>query len=117
MVTLRKKALEWTLPNHNGKKVSLYDFAERWVVLYFYPKDNTPGCTIEAVTFTKLLPEFKKAGAVILGVSPDSVKSHCQFQKKQKLNIELLSDESKATLKKYKVYYWMDEDAGKNRIC
>jgi len=99
-----KKAIEFTLPNQDGKSVSLSDFVGRWVVLYFYPKDNTPGCTIEAIHFTKEMKEFTKRNTVILGVSPDNPKSHCNFIKKQKLKLELLSDEKHTVLKKYKVW-------------
>jgi thioredoxin-dependent peroxiredoxin len=72
--------------------VTKADYAGQWLVLYFYPKDNTPGCTTEAIDFTNLLPEFQKLGARVVGVSPDSVASHCKFIAKQNLQIELLSD-------------------------
>lgn len=94
----------FSLPNQDGKEVSLKSFLKKWVVLYFYPKDDTPGCTIEAIDFTKYAKEFQKAGAVILGVSPDSPKSHCKFRDKHQLGIQLLSDESKEVLKKYGVW-------------
>ena len=81
----RKKAIKFTLPNQDSKNVSLSDFLGKWVVLYFYPKDNTPGCTIEAIHFTKEMNEFTKKNAIVLGVSPDNAKSHCNFIKKQKL--------------------------------
>ncbi len=70
--------------NQDRKTVSLGDFKGKKLVLYFYPKDNTPGCTIEGIEFTSLLPAFRKLGVEVAGVSPDSVKSHCSFQKKQK---------------------------------
>lgn len=98
------KTIPFTLPDQNGKKVSLSGFKDKWIILYFYPKDNTPGCTVEAIDFTKYLPEFAKEGAVILGVSPDSIKSHCTFIEKQKLKIILLSDEKKEVLQKYKAW-------------
>jgi len=101
---IRKKSINFTLPNQDGKNISLSYFLGKWVVLYFYPKDNTPGCTIEAIHFTKEMNKFTKAGAVILGISPDNPKSHCNFIKKQKLKLELLSDEKKSVLKKYKVW-------------
>ncbi len=101
---LHQKAIDFSLPDQDGKKVSLSDFRGKWIVLYFYPKDNTPGCTIEAIHFTKEMKEFTKRGAVILGVSPDSPQSHCNFIKKQKLRLELLSDEKKTVLKKYGVW-------------
>ncbi len=99
-----EKAPDFALVNQENKKISLKDFSGKWLVLYFYPKDNTPGCTIEGIDFTMLLSEFHRAGAEVVGVSPDSVKSHCNFQEKQKLKIMLLSDESKEMLKKYGVW-------------
>ncbi|OGI64152.1 hypothetical protein A2642_00290 [Candidatus Nomurabacteria bacterium RIFCSPHIGHO2_01_FULL_39_10] len=98
------KAPGFTLVNQDGKKVSLTDFKGKKVVLYFYPKDNTPGCTIEGIEFTSVLPEFKKLGVEVVGVSPDSVKSHCNFISKQKLGVTLLSDESKKVLCAYGVW-------------
>jgi peroxiredoxin Q/BCP len=95
------KAPDFTMPDQDSKDVSLKDFAGKWVVLYFYPKDNTSGCTIEAKEFTSLLKDFEKLGAAILGVSPDSPKSHCNFIEKQGLRITLLSDPEKTIVKKY----------------
>lgn len=80
------------LPSDSGKNVKLGDFKGHPVVLYFYPKDNTPGCTREAQAFTKLASAFKKAGATVLGVSKDTVASHCGFRDKLGLKIPLLSD-------------------------
>ncbi|WP_120945973.1 peroxiredoxin [Helicobacter labacensis] len=94
----------FTLFNAHNKSVSLKDFLGKSVVLYFYPKDNTPGCTIEAQDFTKLKAEFEAKGAVILGVSPDDAKSHCHFIESEKLGIELLSDPSLEVLKAYGAY-------------
>ena len=85
-------APELTLKNADETEVKLADFRGKWVVLYFYPKDNTPGCTTEALDFTALKPDFEAAGAVIFGISPDSCKSHCNFREKKDLTIELLSD-------------------------
>ncbi len=78
--------------DNTNKKVSLGDFTSHWLVLYFYPKDDTPGCTIEAIDFTRYLKEFTDLGVKIVGVSPDSVESHCQFIDKHSLGITLLSD-------------------------
>jgi peroxiredoxin Q/BCP len=78
--------------NQDGNQVNLSDFSAQWLVLYFYPKDDTPGCTTEAKDFTELSPEFSKLGAKIIGVSTDSVKSHCKFISKHNLSITLLSD-------------------------
>ncbi|MBI4052931.1 MAG: thioredoxin-dependent thiol peroxidase [Candidatus Diapherotrites archaeon] len=89
------------LPDGNGKKICLKDFSDKWVVLYFYPKDDTSGCTVEAIDFTAKNREFENLGAVVLGVSPDSGKSHCAFIEKHSLGIKLLSDENKEVLKKY----------------
>ncbi|MBI5179089.1 MAG: peroxiredoxin [Nitrospinae bacterium] len=95
------KAPAFTLPDQDGKPVSLRDLAGKWVVLYFYPKDNTPGCTIEGREFTSYLDDFRRIGAEVLGVSPDSEKSHCNFIEKQGLKITLLSDMEKTVIKKY----------------
>lgn len=94
----------FTLEDGAGNHVSLKDFKGKWVVLYFYPKDNTPGCTIEAITFTKENPDFQKLDAVILGVSPDSCKSHQKFIESQKLKITLLSDPDHKALESYGVW-------------
>lgn len=82
-----------TLPRDGGDEVSLADFAGKTVVLYFYPKDDTPGCTTESVGFSDKLAEFDAAGAVVIGVSKDSVKSHDKFRAKHGLGVILLSDE------------------------
>lgn len=79
------------LENQDGKVISLKDL-KNWSVIYFYPKDNTPGCTIEAIAFTKYANEFKKLGVEIYGVSTDSKESHCKFIEKQGLKIQLLVD-------------------------
>lgn len=94
----------FSLPDQDGKKVSLTNLKGKWVVLYFYPKDDTPGCTMEAIDFTKELKEFEKLNTAVLGVSPDSSKSHCKFQEKHNLAVSLLSDESKKTLEEYGVW-------------
>jgi peroxiredoxin Q/BCP len=99
-----EKAPEFALLDQDNKKVALKDFKGQWVVLYFYPKDMTPGCTIEAIDFTKFAKHFETLGAVIFGVSPDSVESHCQFIKKDKLSIRLLSDPDHAMCEEYGVW-------------
>jgi len=86
------KAPAFNLKSDNGKSVKLSDFKGKPVVLYFYPKDDTPGCTREACAFRDLKSEMEKAGAVVLGVSPDTVESHGKFRDKYKLNFPLLAD-------------------------
>ena len=104
MVDEGKKAPLFTLENQDGKKISLKDFAGKNVILYFYPKDNTSGCTKEACNFRDDFPKFGKMKAVILGVSPDSVQSHKKFSEKYELPFDLLSDEKKQVLEKYGVW-------------
>jgi thioredoxin-dependent peroxiredoxin len=98
------KAPPLTLPDQSGKQVSLKDFAGRQVVLYFYPKDDTPGCTKESCDFRDAEASITKAGAVILGVSFDGQESHRKFIKKFTLPFTLLSDEGKVAAKAYGVY-------------
>jgi len=97
-------APDFTLPSDTGEKVSLSDFKGKKVVLYFYPKDNTPGCTKEACQFRDGLEEIKKKGAVVIGVSADSVASHKKFKEKHNLNFPLLSDENKEVVQAYGVW-------------
>ncbi|QWF18909.1 peroxiredoxin [Lysobacter capsici] len=87
-----KKAPALTLALSSGETVALKDYAGQWLVLYFYPKDSTPGCTTEGLDFNALLPKFKKLGATVLGVSRDSIKSHQNFCAKQGFKFELVSD-------------------------
>ena len=92
------------LPNQDGKNVCLEDFKGKWVVVYFYPRDNTPGCTIEAIDFSRMIKDFEKINAKIIGISADSEKSHCNFIEKQNLKIELLSDIDKKVIKQFGVW-------------
>ena len=92
MVTTGKKVPQFALPATGDKTLSLKDFSGTPLVLYFYPKDNTPGCTLEGQDFRDAYPQFLKAGARILGVSRDSVKAHEGFKAKQKFPFDLLSD-------------------------
>ena len=104
MLKIGDKAPEVTLPNQDEVEISLRDLEGKWVVLYFYPKDNTPGCTTEACEFTQALPDFDGLNAVILGVSPDSPKKHSNFIAKKDLLITLLADEDKEVCDKYGVW-------------
>ncbi len=98
------KAPVFTLKNQDGKSVSLKDFNGKKVVLYFYPKDDTSGCTKEACSFRDEFPKFNNLNAVILGVSPDSVESHKKFAGKYNLPFTLLSDEPREVIEKYDVW-------------
>ena len=98
------KAYNFTLPSTNKKNYSLTDSIGKYVVLYFYPKDDTPGCTIETNDFNKLLSKFKKLDCDVYGISKDSLKSHDKFREKYKIKFDLLSDEDIKVLKKYKVW-------------
>jgi peroxiredoxin Q/BCP len=91
----------FALPDQNGKEVSLSDFAGSWVVLYFYPKDDTPGCTTEACEFTDGIKAFERLDAVVLGCSADTPESHRKFIAKHGLKVTLLSDADRAVMKTY----------------
>lgn len=95
------RAPDFCLPDKDKKEVCLKEYLGKNVVLYFYPADNTPGCTTEAIGFTGILPELEKLDAVVIGVSPDSPESHGNFIEKKNLKVTLLSDEQKDVLKKY----------------
>ncbi len=98
------KAPAFSLPNQDGKKISLKDFLGKKVVLYFYPKDMTSGCTKEACDFRDHIKLFHNIDVVVIGVSPDSIQSHKKFQEKYNLPFDLLSDESKKILENYGVW-------------
>lgn len=98
------KAPEFCLPDAEKGQVCLKDHRGKWVVLYFYPKDNTKGCTMEALEFTAAEDDFNARGAVVIGVSPDSPESHTKFIKKHDLGITLLSDTEKEILTGYGVW-------------
>lgn len=102
--TLGSAAPAFSLPANGGKTVSLSDFRGKKLVLYFYPKDSTPGCTKQAVGFTALKDQFEAADTVILGVSKDSLKRHENFIEKQNLAISLLSDENSDICERYGVW-------------
>lgn len=101
-------APSFSLPANGGKTVSLSDYAGRKLVIYFYPKDNTPGCTTEAIDFTAAVKDFDKANTAIIGVSADSVKKHENFIEKHKLGITLVSDEEQKMLSDYGV--WVEKN-------
>ena len=98
------KALDFKLQSPTGKNYSLKESIGKYVVLYFYPKDDTPGCTIETKDFNKLLQKFKKLNCEVFGVSKDSLKSHNKFKNKHKIKFDLLTDEKLKVLKKYGVW-------------
>jgi peroxiredoxin Q/BCP len=101
MIAEGKKAPDFTLPSSEGGTVRLKDLRGKKVVLYFYPKDDTPGCTREACAFRDAQAQVKRKGAVVFGVSGDSLASHQKFQAKYKLNFPLLSDPDKEVAKKF----------------
>lgn len=107
-LTIGDKAPDFTLPSSRGESVKLSDFRGKRVVLYFYPKDDTPGCTKEACSFRDNLPRFGEVDAVVLGVSKDSLDSHADFIKKYGLNFTLLSDEDLNVNKLYGT--WVEKE-------
>ena len=104
MLEIGTKAPAFTLPDQNGKAHSLSDYTGKKVILYFYPKDNTPGCTKQACGFADRYPQFLEKGAVVLGVSKDSVSSHKNFEQKYALPFPLLSDPEKEVIQAYDVW-------------
>jgi len=104
MIKIDEKAPEFCLPNQDDVEICLRDLKGKWIVLYFYPRDNTPGCTTEACEFTEAAPDFSDLDAIILGVSADSPKKHRNFIDKKDLGITLLSDESTDMMQKYGVW-------------
>lgn len=98
------KATDFSLNDQHGKQHSLSHYRGKWVILYFYPKDDTPGCTKEACGFRDGIEEIKKLGAVVLGISSDSVLSHQKFARKYQLNFPILSDEKKEVIKAYEAW-------------
>ena len=104
MLEVGNVAPEFCLPNQDDVEICSRDVKGKWVVLYFYPKDNTPGCTTEACEFTEAEPQFDGLNAIILGVSADSTKKHRNFIEKKELGITLLSDESTEMMQEYGVW-------------
>ncbi len=104
MLEIGTKAPEFTLPDQNGDMKSLSDYRGKKVVLYFYPKDMTAGCTKQACAFGELYPQFMEKGAVVLGVSKDTVASHKKFEEKYGLPFTILSDTEKEVIQAYDVW-------------
>ncbi|MBR0384565.1 MAG: thioredoxin-dependent thiol peroxidase [Eubacteriaceae bacterium] len=104
MLSVGTKAPDFTLPDQNGDEHSLSDYRGQKVILYFYPKDNTAGCTKQACGFGELYPQFREKGAVVLGVSKDSVRSHKNFETKHNLPFTLLSDPELTAIEAYDVW-------------
>lgn len=104
MLAIGTKAPEFTLPDQNGEMKSLSDYKGQKVILYFYPKDMTSGCTKQACAFSELYPQFREKGAVVLGVSKDSVASHKRFEEKYGLPFVLLSDTERTVIEAYDVW-------------
>ena len=104
MLEVGTKAPDFKLPDQNGEMHSLKDYKGKKVILYFYPKDNTSGCTKQACSFGELMPQFKEKGAVIIGVSKDSVASHKKFEEKYGLPFTLLSDVDRVAIEVYDVW-------------
>lgn len=104
MLTVGEKAPNFTLPNQNGEMISLSDFLGKKVVLYFYPKDSTPGCTRQACAFSGQYDAFVQQNAVVIGISKDSVASHQKFAQKNNLPFVLLSDPERTAIEAYDVW-------------
>jgi peroxiredoxin Q/BCP len=104
MLEVGNQAPEFCLPNQDDVEICSRDLKGKWIVLYFYPKDNTPGCTTEACEFTEAEPQFEDLNAIILGVSADSTKKHRSFIEKKELGITLLSDESTEMMQEFGVW-------------
>jgi peroxiredoxin Q/BCP len=104
MIADGDKAPDFELPTDGGETLALSRLKGKAVVLYFYPKDDTSGCTAEAKDFTRLAPDFRKAGVEVIGVSPDSVESHAKFRKKYDLAVRLAADADKAVANAYGVW-------------
>ncbi|TXH02127.1 MAG: thioredoxin-dependent thiol peroxidase [Candidatus Moraniibacteriota bacterium] len=117
---LKKLAPDFTLLDQNSQQHSLKQYRGKWVILYFYPKDDTPGCTTEACTFRDNFASLKRAGVVVLGVSVDPVKKHAKFVEKYELPFILLSDQEKEVVKLYDVWgkkkFMGREYMGTNRV-
>ncbi|MEA2069934.1 MAG: peroxiredoxin [Asgard group archaeon] len=103
-VSIGDKAPDFCLSDKDDQKICLKDNLGKWLILYFYPKDNSKSCTREAIDFTSNLDDFHKMNSIVFGISPDSIKSHQKFADKHDLKVHLLSDEDKKLLKEYGVW-------------
>ena len=103
-MTKNTKAPNFKLESTSGKIIELNKIKSKYIVLYFYPKDDTPGCTLETKDFNKLLNKFKSLDSIILGISKDSIESHKKFKKKHNIKFDLLSDYEKKSIKAYKTW-------------
>ena len=104
MIKNKLKAPNFKLLSTGDKEIELNKIKSKYIVLYFYPKDDTPGCTLETKDFNKLLNKFKKEDCLIFGISKDNIKSHEKFKKKYSVKFDLLADEDKKVMKSYKVW-------------
>ena len=104
MIKVDEKAPEFCLPNQDDVEMCMRDLKGKWIVLYFYPRDDTPGCTTEACEFTEAVPDFSDLDAIIIGVSADTPKKHRSFIEKKNLGITLLSDEDTSMMQTYGVW-------------
>ena len=104
MIKIDEKAPDFCLPNQDDVEICMRDLKGKWIVLYFYPRDNTPGCTTEACEFTEAAPDFSDLDAIIIGVSADTTKKHRSFIEKKNLGITLLSDEDTSMMQTYGVW-------------
>ena len=105
MLEIGTKAPSFSLPDQNGDIHTLEEYKGKKVILYFYPKDNTPGCTKQACGYSALVPQFTEKGAVVIGISKDTVASHKRFEEKQSLGITILSDPELTAIKAYDVWH------------
>lgn len=114
MIEKGTKAPDFTLKDEEERKIRLSAMKGKWVVLYFYPKDNTPGCTTEALQFTQHIDDFRKMGAEVVGISPDTCSSHQRFMVKHDLKVKLLADPEHEVLEKYGA--WKKKMFGKTNM-
>lgn len=104
MIEIGDMAPDFRLPDKDGKEVCSVSFRGKWIIVYFYPKDNTQGCTIEAIDFSESQMELEELNAAVIGISPDSIESHLKFVSKHNLTVVLLSDTERKVLEQYGVW-------------